>query len=79
MTAEMKKKIRRLMSAEVISGELKGNDEIFRLGHQVVTSPETTMAQKKFAMRRMDEALGTNIPVSEEDVKDYLSHHERGQ
>lgn len=74
---EIQKMIRRLMKIQIINGDTKENDEAIKLGHQIVVSGETTMAQKRFAMRRMDEVLGTNMPVSQDDVLDYLSHYER--
>ena len=74
---EIQKMIRRLMKIQIISGETKENDEAIKLGHKIIISEETTMAQKRFAMRRMDEVLGTNMPVSQDDVLDYLSHYER--
>lgn len=67
--------IRRLMDAPVV-GNYEADKELFDLAHQILTKGDFNLSQKKFALRRIDEAMGTTSdrPVTLNDIQDYLDN-----
>lgn len=64
----------KLMDMPIV-GNAHHDSGLFAQAHKIIMSDKYNMTQKRFAMRRIDEAMGIQDKVTDQMVNNYIREH----